>query len=315
MKFRKLILAVLILCIAFSIPAYANNATPMVNNKNVSVTKNNVKVTGVIPQFAGLSNPVFQYKLNQSVEQAYNSRIVEASAKNTRNLKFSYETYVNNNILSVVMFATDSANSASETDSFVINKATNTYVKINTVLGNNGINYANRVIANKIKNSTDIKYSVTPTVNSNTSFYVKDGNVVIVYGAGKIAYASKGAMRFILPTGNLKNYVVTSTNLFVKEPYKVKMVPLRAPLEYFGYNISWNSSTNMITVSKDSVTVTFQTGRNSYTKNKNYPKQLEYAPEIRNGITYVPISFYELLGLLYTSDDYGNVTISQYTLW
>lgn len=317
MKAKKIFILIFtfIITIYSCFPAFAAvTSANFVSGNPVSENKNNLKVTGTIPEVKNLSNPVFQYKLNEAIQNEYKQKVSQASANKIKNLKFSYESAIDGNVLSILLYSTNISTSISDVKSFVINKSTNTYVTINTLIGDNGINYANKVIANKIKNSSKIKYFGKTTITENQAFYSSRGNPVVVFGAGQIAAASNGNLRFEIPASGLKNLKLNSKDYYVKNQYNVKMIPLRSTVEYFGYSTSWNSKNNSIYITKGNFSTKITVGRNSYYKG-NMPKQLEFAPEIRNGSTYVPISFFsEILNLLFAVDNSGNVTISQYTL-
>lgn len=313
MKKHIIIIFILIFVMTNSVFTQASNNLN-ITELTISTVKNNVKATGLLPNATGLTNPVFQYKLNSQIETDYNSYLSAAASNKVKNLKINYEAINYNNILSIVIYYTNVITGHSDVKSYVINKVSNSYVTINSILGANGIKYSNKVIENKIKLDKNIKYTTSsPNITETQAFYVKDGNVVVVFGSGKIANTTKGVLRFEIPKNSITNLVIS--NYYTKSEYNVKMIPLRSTLEYFGYTINWSSSKNTISISKAGVSTTITVGRNSYYKLKNSPKQLEFAPEIKNGQTYVPISFFEeILGLIFAVDSIGNVTISQYVL-
>lgn len=296
-----------------NIYASSNSTKSYVTSVSVSEYKNNVKISGYIPNIINLSNPVFQYKVNQAITQEYNNKISQASNKKIKSLKFSFETIIDNNIISVLLYSSDLNTSITDISSFVLNKSTNSYIEINDILGTNGINYANKVISNKINTDNKTKYTSIPVINEKQSFYVKNSNIVIIFGTGKIAPVSKSTQRFEIPKDKIKN--VTVKSYYTKPQYNVKMIPVRSVLQQFGYSISWNGTTNTITASKGNLSTKIIINKNKYYKNNIYPKQLEFAPEILDGITYVPISFFsEMLNMLIAVDSSGNVTISEYSL-
>ncbi len=316
--FKKLLVLLLSLSLALSVPfsIYADSPSDYADNKNVSANKNNLKITGSIPVIKNLINPMFQYKLNKAIENVYNEKISAAESKKIHSLNFSYEIIPDTRYISVLIYSTNPSTKQSEVTSFVITKAVNEYASVNSILGSNGISFVNKYVSNKISSDTKTKYFNSASITENTPFYVKNGNITIVYGAGSIAAVSKGVLRFDVPSGNITNLSVSSENYYTKPLYGVKMINLRYAVQSFGYALTWDSKQNKITVSKNGSPITTITiGRNSYSKGKFSPKQLEYAPEIKDGRTYVPISFFEeILGLLASADDKGNITISSYTL-
>lgn len=69
----------------------------------------------------------------------------------------------------------------------------------------------------------------------------------------------------------------------------VVMVPLRAIAEALGYDVGWNDTLKSVTIGKG-VSLTVST--DSYIYMKTAPIQLGTAPEIINGKTFVPLSFF-----------------------
>lgn len=315
---KKLFAVIIIACLIFNSLSTAfatDNSALYSNNKVISFTKNNVKISGNVPVIKNLTNPVFQSRFNTAIENTYNKTINDASTNKIKSLNLSYDIVLDGNYLSVILYATNSANNASTINTFVINKSNNTYMSINSILGSNGVNYANKVIEYKIKNDSSTKYYQTPTITNTHQFYCKNGNITVLFGAGTISPASKGVKGFEIQKNKLKNIVISPMNYYTKSGYNVKMVPLRSTVEAFDYNLAYNSANGKVSISRGNFSTSITIGRNSYSKGKISPKQLEFAPEIRNGYTYVPISFFgQILDLLFSVDSENNVVISQYTL-
>jgi len=312
---------ILILSLLFLFSSVVTVQAKATQNPNITIetiyeVKNNVKATGVIPSIVDLKNPIFQYKLNYQIKADFDTYFSNAPSNKIKNFKVSYEAIDYNDILSLVVYYTNSITDEQDVKSYVIDKSSNSYITINDVLGENGLKYCNKVIENKIKTDKDIKYLISsPDITDSQAFYVKDGNIVVVFGSGKAANAQKGTIKFEVPKSGISNFIINSVDCYLISEYNVKMVPLRAALEYFGYTVLWSNAQNTVAISKDSMNTKITIGRNSYYKPKNSPKQLEAAPQIKNGKTYVPISFYnDILGLLFAVDSNGNVVISQYVL-
>lgn len=271
-----------------------------------------VNVKGQLPVIQNLKSPMFQRELNNSIDKKRDEIIDLAVDENIKNITFSYETVTEGNVLSVIIYGTNPAKYNSFVKSICINKNTDTYIKIRDVLGQNGIEYANDVISGVKAQNPHTKYFGDCTVSENRAFYFKNNNIIILFGAGEIAPISKGVLSFEVNKSGIKNFVVKNVNLFTKDNYKVKMLPLRVILQNFGYETLWNKKDSSISIKKNNTVITsIVVGRNSYRKMGASPRQLEYPPEIKNGNTYVPISFFtEILSFYASSDDNGNVTVS-----
>lgn len=81
---------------------------------------------------------------------------------------------------------------------------------------------------------------------------------------------------------------------YLKDDYNegnpILMVPLREIAEALGMTVDWNDE--MRTVILNDGIYSLQIDENSYIKGKMMPVQLSAAPEIRDGLTYVPVEYF-----------------------
>jgi hypothetical protein len=73
-----------------------------------------------------------------------------------------------------------------------------------------------------------------------------------------------------------------------------KMVPIRKISERLGYKVEWQGKTDTVLVSKQASSYLISIGKKEYGYNKSL-KRFEVTPEIKNGRTYVPESFVDML--------------------
>ena len=280
---------------------------------NINLKKNNITITGEYPVISGMSSASFQKIVNKKIDDIIKTKTTSYSQKTSIKVEVSYDIIQDGNIYSIMIYFKNLYTNEITAYSVNINTKNNQYVTINSYLNANGINYANKVVSNKASNM-GVTYK---KVTESTPFYIKNNNVYIVFGAGDITFVQKGNIIFEIPYKNLNNYKVNKNNYYKKSEYNVKMVPLREALEYFGYTMNWQSSTNSITVLKDGKFVSYLViGENRYSdKNNKVIRQLEFAPEIKNGKTYVPISYFsQILEMLFAVDSNENIIISSYIL-
>ena len=70
----------------------------------------------------------------------------------------------------------------------------------------------------------------------------------------------------------------------------VVMVPLRAIAQALGFDVKWDNGTKTVNLGN---TISLKIGINYYTYARMAPIELSAAPELVNGITYVPLSFFK----------------------
>lgn len=80
----------------------------------------------------------------------------------------------------------------------------------------------------------------------------------------------------------------------VADKQAVEMVPLRAAAEQAGYTVEWTGEQQVILKSASAVSYTLTIGQTQAGYNKSLI-QLDAAPELRDGVTYVPSTFVEML--------------------
>ncbi|WP_250277324.1 copper amine oxidase N-terminal domain-containing protein [[Clostridium] colinum] len=296
----------------FTFNIYANSNIN-VENSIVNIKKDNTIITGEYPIISGFSNISFQKNVNKSIEDTIKNKITSYSQKTTNKIEISYDIIEDENIISVIIYFKNLYTNEVTPYSINFNIKTNSFISINTCLGVNGLNYTNKIVSNK---ASDLGVTYKK-VSESTPFYIKNNNVYVIFGAGKITFPQKGNIIFEIPYNNLKNYQINKNSYYKKSEYNVKMVPLRDVLEYFGYSMSWQNSTNSITVLKDGKFISYLViGENKYSdKNNKIIRQLEFPPEIKNGKAYVPISYFsEILEMLFAVDNNENIVISSYKL-
>ena len=290
---------------------YADNIN--IGAKTININKNNIIIYGEYPFISGLKNTSFQSNLNKKIDNIIKSKTTAYSQKTPSKIEVYYDTIQDENNLSIIIYFKNIYNNDITPYSVNIDIENNKYITINDYFGANGINYSNKVVSNKASNMGVAYKKVTET----TPFYIKNKNIYIIYGAGSITFSQKGNIIFEIPYNNLNNFNISKENYYKKSEYNVKMVPLRGPLEYFGYTMNWEMGKNTITILKNGKFVSYLViGENRYSdKNNKVIRQLEFAPEIKNGKTYVPISYFsEILEMLFAVDNQNNIIISSYKL-
>lgn len=272
---------------------------------------NTSSLKGSYPVFIGFKDKNFENNINNKINKIISTNTKSKSSK--ENIELSYEIIEDGYISSTVFYFKNIFTEEETVKSININTKNNSFVNINSIFGANGINYANKVVEDK-SSKMDMDYK---KVTLNSPFYVKNKNVYVIYGTGSITFLQKGNIIFEIPKRNLKNHTLKSKNCYKKSKYNVKMVPLREPLQYFDYDMKWSADNNSITISKNGQFISYLiVGQNRYSNAVNkFIRQLEFAPEIKNGITYVPISYFDqVLKMLFAVDNNNNIVISEYKL-
>jgi len=246
--------------------------------------------------------------LNECIDDTYRQKIIAAKESKARSINFECEYYESLNGISSILLKTSitTAVTKDEVNSFNFSQRESRLIGVNDILGPNGLQIANKVISQRIRSDSELYYANFPGLNDTDAFHITpDGYIVFSFDAFKIAPGSVGITTFPLKIDNITNTkpVKKGDGYWVKdESYSLKMVSLRAVCDDLHYSINWSEPKKAIYVSRPGdVTVSFKINENSYlcsrtdVPDKNQLRQvsLESEPVMINGITYVPISFFD----------------------
>ncbi len=306
----------LTLVLFFSFPWTTSSSTidtiKYVTSKNYYYEKNNMVLAGKYPVISNLDNEEFQKYVNDEITNII-SDYISKKETTSKKIDLTYQTIIYNNYLSILVFFENSVTKEVTISSITIDTQNFTKILINDLIGSNGLAYANKVALSK---ADDLGIKSIEVTNS-TPFYVEDGKIFLIYGAGELTFVQKGNITIEISPSNLKNYTLSKSAYYKKSNYNVKMIPLRQVLEALGYEVLWDQKTGNITINTSSgvLVSVISPNENKYSKGTFAPQALEFAPEIVNNTTYVPISFFsEIIGLLYSTDENENIVFSKYSI-
>lgn len=154
-------------------------------------------------------------------------------------------------------------------------------------------------------------------IDSEQSFYVKDGHAYIVFQEYSIAPGSTGTPEFAvkLPDreGDMHGAVqsiIPSGKHYISKGGKV-MVPLASVLRQLQFDVTWNGKRKAADISKGALWSSISLNKDSYFLGKKAPRKLGAAPEMKNGHVYVPLEFLsDILNLKVSRNKQGQITIS-----
>lgn len=302
---------------------YAKSNDTYVNEQNensfaIKKRDRSAKISGIIvkgttPIVENSKNLELQKSINDSIEKSVKERIDDAINKSSISVEFSYQEYTYENCYSIVL-NTVVINSDNITkrvvDTFVFDDEK--IIKIEDVLGVNGVNLLNKFISDEIKTESK-KYPINfDKINDEQKFYLSKNKFIVVFDEQTLGVRPNQILEFKLNMKSLYSCMVFKDDYNKKGRYALKMVPLRAVCEELGYAVKWDSS-NRIEISRNEFSTYIETGKNLYRREKTTGLELETSPESVNGVTYVPISFFEIiLDITYAVDDNDNIFFNKY---
>lgn len=278
-------------------------------NRTIDTQKNNITLSGNYPYLRNIDSNALQININKIITISLNEKFDEIS-QIPKNINVSYDCIVENEYLSIVLYFENLGTGEIEVKSINANINEGYFFDIIDVLGINAMEYVNKVLLTEIPKQ-GISYK---KIDDNTPFYVKDGFVYAIFGAGEVSLPQKGNILIPISISNINNYLLPENMYFTKSEYNVKMIPLRNALQNFGFELVWDGNSSMVSIFRNDSLISYvQIGSTRYFKSNGNSKILEFAPELSYGTTYVPISFFtDVLDMLVDIDEENNIIFSEY---
>ena len=313
-KYAATVLFVFIM-LGFGVDVYP--ADIYITSEAPSVTYPNIRFDGEMPQILGMEDLQFQSEINGRILNIYEDFELLAVDNDAFRVKFDFEhvSYGNNHFIKI--FASIAAAGESrhvQTIGFNVMEAD--YLFIEDFLGPNATALANDHITSHIRQNPGMFSSGFTGLTDNPRFFAVEGAVVFLFDQSEIAPARFGVTQIEMDSSRIRSVSFTIDEYITVTDFMVKMVPLREAVEGLGFFLEWNESDNSIIVTGGSFETLLEIGQNSFGQpGRLDPIELEAAPLLYDGITYVPVSFFDaVLGARRSTDSNGTITISVYSV-
>ncbi|MCL2852606.1 MAG: copper amine oxidase N-terminal domain-containing protein [Defluviitaleaceae bacterium] len=313
---KKFVTAALFALIILGLAVEARPAEIYVADVSPAVIYPNIRFIGDMPQISGLDDERFQEEINNSIRDIYERFELLAVEHNAFQVGFSFEHVPDGSNHFIKIFADITAASESrQVQTVGFDAAGGTFLTIEDFLGPNAVALTEDYIAAYMRRNPGLFNSVFGGLSDSPSFFTREGRVVFLFGQSEIAPARLGVTRVEIDTLMVRNVSFTSDEYITVTDFMVKMIPLREAAEGLGYSLEWSTEDSAVIVTKESFETRLEIGRNSYAlPGRPDSIELESAPLLRDGVTYVPISFFDaVLGARHSTDGHRTVTISIYT--
>ena len=280
-----------------------------------------VTVNGIVPEITGSDT------LDERIAE-----IIDAKTGNgTGTVELSYKIVRANvdrgEVISLIFTAeavTPGGSRSGRISTLVLERDTMEEVSAADLLGGNGLMIATDVVNNFIAQNFRNMPRVS-ALDESSYFYVTGEAVYFVFDRYEIAPGSEGIQSVPVYFDDLITYVLLEDDFHINvENHGVRMLPLRRLSEHFGFSVSWNvdyenfTQEIMLTRASDNGNgngaITLRLGENAYRRMHDItPRALEAAPEVIDGNTFVPISFFEaILDIHYNILADGTIELATY---
>jgi len=278
-------------------------------------------IQGEIPELLESFGPAYSL-INDEIIAAKNSLIEGTRRVRARSINFTYEVFYANDVVSLVIMATTRAvTDRTSVTSVNFNPRTGALVTLTEAMGMDITPLAEDIIAEMIRRDPATYYAAFTAPPTGQAFYIDDRFLVLLFDEFQLSSAPDSTRMIQLERANIRRFTIDRSEYRISQDrYEIKMMPLRQILTQMGYvyrDIVWNPNgeyREVILMRNGSAAITLRIGENNFQINGVMQRSLEAAPELINGSTYVPISFFnQIMGLTaYSIDDYGNITFMTY---
>lgn len=263
-------------------------------------------ISGQLPR-AVTGNRGLDDVLNARFMEQFNEFIDEHMGRAAL-MDFSKDLFVSGDFVSVIIDMT--ATSATTTRAIattVINVETGEIINLSDY-SPNILSLINNQLMNMVTDNPRMFASDFSGIDSNHPFYFDGNMLVIPFETGTFDIASRD-ISFQSFSRDLIQSQVIGSHLFTTlddDQYNTVMVRLADVARLFGFDATWNSYDQTVTIYQGGDFITQVTaGENSH--------GLELAPTVINSRVHVPLSFFpQVLGIIATADTGGSIVMTMY---
>jgi len=259
--------------------------------------------------------------LNDEIEQAVTSLIEGARRVRARSVKFDFEIYSTNQVVSIVISATARAvTDRTSVLSVNFNPRNGASITLGEAMARRGFSnielLAESKIADMIRQDPATFYAAFTAPPTGQAFYLTDTSLFLLFDEFQLSSVPGAISHIEFQLSNIQTHTVRSNEYRISEGrYDIKMMPVRSTLESLGFTVDWDPDNSSAVVSLHGSTIILLTaGENNYQLNGVLQRSLEVAPTMYNHHMYVPLSFFDQILPLtaFSVNNQGAITFITY---
>jgi len=278
-------------------------------------------IRGLIPVVMKNFSPAYN-QINVHIDNVIASLMSEARSIRAMAINFSYEVVYTHEIVSVVVYGRISS-VIPRTRVRTVNFCTSTgdLITLDSIFDIDIAPLVYRILNDKIRSNPGHYYPalrILDTLDSATmAFVVTDTSYILLFNEHQISAVESGVFEIEFRRDNIRVLTISYEEYQqMHNGYSLRMIPLRKVVEGLGFSVGYPGEHGGPYVRHaNRFIVTMRIDDTDFGINDMPPRSLEVAPRIDdNGITYVPITFFDqVLPLtIYSIDSNGNITFLAY---
>ena len=278
-------------------------------------------IRGIIPVVAENFSPAYGF-INEHIDNVIASLMSEARSIRALSITFSYDVEYTQEIVSVVIYGRITS-VIPRTRVRTVNFCTSTgeLITLDDIFEIDIAPLVYRILNDKIRGNPGHYYPalrILDSLDSSTmAFIVTETSYVLLFNEHQISAVEAGVFEIEFRRDNIRVLTISYDDYQqMHNGYSLRMIPLRKVVEGLGFSVGYPGEHGGPYVRRGNrFVVTMRFDDSNFTINDMPPRALEVAPRIDdNGITYVPITFFDqVLPLtIYSIDSNGNITFLVY---
>ena len=257
--------------------------------------------------------------INDVIDAAITAKEVDARNFRARMITYDFDIFYYDYILSVVIRSTV-ANATTRTSVVSVNFNTQTgdLLTATDVVGAHVVQLMERLIAEMIRREP-LRFVANVSMGANQAFSLSQYEIAFWFNGTQFTVGDGGAVRLALRLDDISEAIVTPDRYITRPGFGIKMIPLNYVATALGYDVRWPGEAGERDIIRlflgDDLIIVLTENVNNYQRERDgFVRSLEAAPEIIDGRTYVPISFFDqiLTFIAFHIDDGQNIKFATY---
>ena len=269
----------------------------MLEGRTLTRREQGLDLRGLIPDIRSF---VTASVINEYItDDIVTSLISEARRLRARSISFRYEDHTTDEIVSIVIYAdvvTTLPHTLVRSVNFCVSEGR--LLSMNEAVGMEIAPLAERILAERIRNNPERYYAALSAPLANQAFYLTNDRLVILFDGFRLSTRVGEVDTIELILENINTVVLTKDDYRPDGPYGLKMIPLRDMLEgQLGFDVDWfdcDDWGNHAIISRNGQNlIELRPDDNEYIVLGTQRRSLEAAPQVIDGRTYIPITFFD----------------------
>ena len=262
------------------------------------------------------------YRINQRIDNTIDEIINEARRMRARSVTFSDEIVKTSCMVSIVIRASVSA-AMYRTLVRSVNFCpyTGDFLTIRDAMEYDIVPLANRMLTERMRRTPENFYAAPSVSLDEQAFFMTCTSITILFDEFQLSSMVSGVFSLELRKARIRTASISSDQLLENDhAYNLMMVPLRNITEQLGYHVVGRNGIganiwHVVPGNNVQLISWLYWGINEY-HTQDMTRVLEAPPYNNNGVTYVPITFFEQILPLtaYSIDAFGNITFLAYSI-